>query len=105
MAGKAAGNESVNGCMTACKDESGRQKTMQQSTNEGISKSERWWVAMTATLRRDGDATVTMMDGDGRCNSYAMVTTAMERGGDNDSAPTSSGRQQRQHYGRTVTQR
>ncbi len=31
---KAAGNESVDGCMTACDDEIGRQTTTQQPTNE-----------------------------------------------------------------------
>ena len=30
---KAAGNKSVDGCMTACDDEIGRQTTMQQPTN------------------------------------------------------------------------
>ena len=43
MAAKAAGNESVNGCMTACDDESGRRTTMQQPTNEGSSKGGWWW--------------------------------------------------------------
>ena len=48
---KGAGNESVDGRMTACDDESGWRKTTQQPTNEGISKSGRWWVG------NDGDAT------------------------------------------------
>ncbi len=39
MAAKASDNESVNGRMTACDDKSGRQKTMQQPTNDGSSKA------------------------------------------------------------------
>ena len=34
LSAKAAGNESVNGCMTACDDEIGRRTTTQQPTNE-----------------------------------------------------------------------
>ncbi len=34
LSAKAAGNESVDGRMTACNDEIGRQKTMQQPANE-----------------------------------------------------------------------
>ncbi len=81
MAAKAAGNKSVDGCMTACDDKSGRWKTTQQPTNKGISESRQWWVVTTATLRRDSNATATMMDGDGRCNGNAMAMTGMERGG------------------------
>ncbi len=103
MAAKAAGNESINGRMTACVDESRRWKTTQQLTNEGISKSRRWWTAMMATLRRNGNATATMMDGDGQCAGNATATTAMERGGNDGGAPTSDGWQQRQRYGVTVT--
>ena len=42
-------------------------------------------------LWRDGDAMATVLDGDGRCNGYTTVTTAMERGGDGGGAPTSNG--------------
>ncbi len=58
-----------------------------------------------ATLRRNGNATATMMDGNGRCDSNATATTAMERSGDDGGAPTSGGRQRRQRYGTTATQR
>ncbi len=68
---------------------------MQQPTNKGISKIGRWWAATTATLRRNGDATAIMMDGDGRCDGNVTAATAMELVGNNDSAPTSGGRQQR----------
>ena len=100
MAAKAAGIESVGGCMIACNDKSGRQKTTQQPTNKGISKSGRWWAAMTATIRCNGDATATMMDGNGRCNGNAMM--AMEPGGNGGGAPTSDGRHRGMfvHYGR-----
>ncbi len=104
LAANTAGNESINGCMKACDGESIRWKTTQQPTNKEISKSGRWWTAMMATLRRNGDATATMMDSDGRCNGNALVTTAMERGGDNGGAPMSGGWQQRQRYGATATQ-
>jgi hypothetical protein len=40
---KAACIESVDGCMAAFDDKSGRRTTMQQPTNEGISKSGQWW--------------------------------------------------------------
>ena len=39
-------------------------------------------MATTATLRRNGKATATVMDGDGWCNGNATATTAIERGGD-----------------------
>jgi hypothetical protein len=38
LVAKAAGNKSVDGCMTACNDKSGRQTTTQQPTNDGSSK-------------------------------------------------------------------
>jgi hypothetical protein len=104
LAAKVAGNESINGCMTACDDKSRRWTTRQQSTNEGISKSGWWWTAMMATLRRNSDATATMMDGDGQCDGNATATTAMECGGDDGGAPTSGGQQRRQRYGATATQ-
>jgi hypothetical protein len=66
LAAKAAGIKSVNGCMTACDDESRRRKTTQQPTNEGISKSGQWWAATVVMLRHDGNATATVMDGNGR---------------------------------------
>ena len=34
LSAKAAGNESVDGCMTACDDKIGRRTTTQQPTNE-----------------------------------------------------------------------
>ena len=40
----------------------------------------------------DGDATATVMDGDGRCDGNATAMTVMERGGDGGGAPTSNGR-------------
>ena len=40
----------------------------------------------------DGNATATVMDGNGRCNGNATAMTAMERDGDGGSAPTSDGR-------------
>ena len=52
LAAKAAGIESIDGRMTACDYESRGRKTMQQPTNEGISKNGRWWVATMATQRR-----------------------------------------------------
>ncbi len=42
LVAKVAGNKSVNGCMMACDDESGRQKTMQQPTNDRSSKGRCW---------------------------------------------------------------
>jgi hypothetical protein len=42
LAEKAAGNESLDGRMAACNDKSGRQKTMQQPTNDGRIKGGRW---------------------------------------------------------------
>jgi hypothetical protein len=52
--------------MTACNDENGQWKTTQQPTNKGISKSRWWWAATTATLRHNGNATATVMDGNGQ---------------------------------------
>ena len=43
MAAKAAGNKGIDGCMTACDDESGRRTTMQQPTNKRSSKGRWWW--------------------------------------------------------------
>ena len=43
MAATAAGNKSVDGCMTACDDEIGRRTTKQQPTNEGSSNGGWWW--------------------------------------------------------------
>ena len=91
MAAKAASNESVDGRMIACNDKRGQQKTTQQPTSKGISKSGQWWEAMTVTLRRDSNASATVMDGDRQCNDYMMATMGMERGGNGDVAPTSNG--------------
>ena len=44
-----------------------------------------------ATLRCDGNATTTVMDGGGWCNGNAMAMTAMERGDNSGGAPTSGG--------------
>ena len=65
---------------------------MQQPTNKEISKSRQWWAATMVTLRRDDDATATMMDGDGQCNGNATATIAMERGGNDGGAPTRGGK-------------
>ena len=78
MAAKAAGIESVDGRMTACDDESGWWKTTQQPISEGISKSGRWWAATVAMLRHDGNATATVIDGDGRCDGDVVTMTAIE---------------------------
>jgi hypothetical protein len=43
LVAKAASNENVGGHMTACNDKSGRQKTMQQPTNNGRIKGRHWW--------------------------------------------------------------
>jgi hypothetical protein len=104
LAAKAAGNDWVNGRMTAGNDKRKRRITTQQPTNEGISKSGRWWAATTATLQLNGNATATMMGGDGRCDGNATATTAIERTGNDGSAPTSGGRQQRQSYGMSAMQ-
>ena len=50
------------------------------------------WAATTATLRRDGNATATVMDDNGQCNDYMTAMTAMERGGNSDGTQTSNGR-------------
>ena len=55
----------------------------------------------TGTLRRDGDATVTVMDNDGRCDGYATAMTVMERGGNGGGDATA----RRQRYGATAMQR
>ena len=55
-----------------------------------------------ATLRHNGNATATAIDGDGRCNGNAMATTAMERSSDGGGVLTSDGRHLGMllHYGR-----
>jgi hypothetical protein len=42
LAAKVASNESIDGCMMACNDNSGWQTTTQQPTNDQSSKHGRW---------------------------------------------------------------
>ena len=56
----------------------------------------------TATLQCNSNATAMVMDGNGRCNGYAMATIAMERGSNGGGTPTSNSCHRRMltRYGR-----
>ena len=73
---KAAGNESVDGRMTACDDEIGRRTTMQQPTNE---RRVRTTTMATATARwaaaRWDTTTMGMATGDDDDNDDGATTT------------------------------
>jgi hypothetical protein len=52
LAVKVAGNKSIDGCMTACNDESRWQTTIQQPTKYGSCKGGLWWWGQWQQLRQ-----------------------------------------------------
>ena len=71
---------------------------MRTAENNATTKQRRDQQKWAVVGGDDGDTTASVMDSNGRCDGNAMAMTAMQRGGDGGSTPTSDGR----HRGESV---